>query len=64
VYQESIINKVKGISYKTHYKNKQDKDKVFYLQQRGLSKETDIILSKLTDTYFIINIKNLFNNHE
>lgn len=60
VYQECIINKIKGITYKTHYKNNQDKEKIFYLQQRGISKEVAIILSKLKDTYFIINLKEMF----
>lgn len=60
VYQECI--NVKGITYKTHYKNNQDKEKIFYLQQRGISKEVAIILSKLKDTYFIINLKEMFDS--
>jgi len=62
IYVNCVISNTNGVNYKTYYKNQQDKDKIFYLQSRGISKESAIFLSKITDTYFTVDLETLFSN--
>jgi hypothetical protein len=63
IYVDLVLNKNKHIKTKNLFKNL-DENVIFYLQSRGISKERAIIMSKLKNISFYVNITNMIKEHE
>jgi hypothetical protein len=63
IYVDLVLNKNKHIKIKNLFQNV-DNNVLFYLQSRGISKERAIILSKLKNISFYVDIKNMVKEHE
>jgi hypothetical protein len=53
------MGKSEAVTYKTIF-SAVDEDVIFYLQSRGISRDSAIMLSKLKDCYFICNVGKIF----
>lgn len=64
LYTEVIRDKMnKGaVKYKSYF-TKQDEDQVFYLQSRGIDRDTAVLMCKLQQVYFQVDVPKLFANY-
>ncbi len=54
-FSEAYVNEVPAVNIKSLYSS-QNKDAVFYLQSRGISKKVAEMMAALKQTYFIVNM--------
>ena len=64
LYTAAIKDKMNGgsVKYKSRF-TAEDKDQIFYLQSRGIDKDTAVLLSKLKQVYFVVDVTKLFTNY-
>lgn len=55
----SELGKTEAVTYKSIF-TYLDEDIIFYLQSRGISRDTAVMLAKLKDCYFICNVPKMF----
>lgn len=62
LYVEAILDKdvKKSVKYRQLF-TKQDQDQIFYMQSRGIPKETAIMMCRLQQCYFVVDVQELFN---
>lgn len=63
LYTNVINDKMnKGsVKYKSLFTSK-DEDQIFYLQSRGIDRDTAVLMCKLQQIYFVVDVQKLFNN--
>lgn len=63
LYVDAVKNKAnkKSVNYKMLFTSN-DHNQVFYLRSRGISKDEAVMMCKLQQCYFIVNVQELFNN--
>ena len=50
-----------AVKYKSYF-TKQDEDQIFYMQSRGIDRDTAVLMCKLQQVYFVIDTTKLFAN--
>lgn len=50
-----------AVKYKSYF-TKEDEDQIFYLQSRGIDRETAVLMCKLQQVYFVVDVPKLFAN--